>query len=530
LCFILTSTVFAFSKNDMKFNKNDFKWNKSANYMKDKGIMKGYSDGDFGFADYVKRGDITVMVVRAFQISSILNIIEEKFPDVPVDSYYYEAIATAKYYNIAKGDGKNFNPKKFVTIKDAIALVERSAAVANKHVTVHDVDLNKLFSKKDLDSFATRDDIAKMLYYVLTGDIYEEDDNDEKDELIVYETEKGVKIDFKAKDFVKVFDDLDYVKFTIPSSDKGKLYYGYESSTKYDSTVKSTTKYYVDSDSNNEISEVTFIPNSKYTGSFYIDYKAYGEEDVFTGRIKIVVKEGKVVLNDIKYEIERESNSVKFIQKHFEKVLNNIHEDFIEDDFDYVKFELPQEKYGKLYYDYKSTSKDNSLVTESNKYDIDDLGKITFVQNDDYAGEVLIKYTIYDDSGNTYIGTIKINIEEELVLNTIKYTIGLDKVEVNFDEDDFEDVLGEVIEDFDEDEFTVKFELPLEKYGKLYYDYKSTSNNNSLVIENKEYELDELGEITFVANSKYTGIVYIEYVALHEDGNSYSGVVRIKVK
>ena len=418
---IITSTAFANSKKGMNFkwndfNKNDFKWNKSAYYMMDKGIMKGYGNGDFGFVDYVKRGDVTVMIVRAFQISTILSSIEDKFPDVPVDSYYYDAIATAKYYGIAKGNGKYFNPGNYVTIEEAIALIERSVAVANKHVKVHDVDLNELFSKKDLNSYATRDDIAKMLYYVLTGDIYEEDDNDDK-----------------------------------------------------------------------------------------------------------------IVLDDIKYEIEKEVDQVTFVKKDFEKTLNNIDKYFIEDDFDYVKFELPLEKYGKLYYNYKSTSNNNSLVIENKKYDIDDFGKITFIQNSDYAGEVAIKYTVYDNNEVSYTGTIKINVEEELTLKTIKYTIDEDEEKIEFDEDDFEDVLDEVVKNFDEDEFIVKFKLPSEKFGKLYYDYKS-SYNNSLVIENKEYELDELDEITFVSNSKYTGYVYIKYRAADEDGNSYFGQVRINVK
>ena len=52
---------------------------------------------------------------------------------------------------------------------------------------------------------------------------------------ISYKTDAKKAITFKGKDFNKVCDklmdeDLDYVKFTLPSSSKGTLYYDYKGS------------------------------------------------------------------------------------------------------------------------------------------------------------------------------------------------------------------------------------------------------------------------------------------------------------
>ena len=424
LCLILTSTVFASSKKDgMKFEQNNFKWNKSCEYMRDKGIMKGYGDGNFGLKDYVKRGDITVMIVRAFQMSAILGDIENKFPDVPVDSYYYDAIATAKHYGIAKGDGKHFNPKKYVTIGEAIALIERSVVVANSNVIVDkDADLEELYKDADLKAYASRDDIAKMLYYILTGNIFDEDedetvDEDNNTENIVYETENNMEITFDENDFKDAFydfkdvndedDKLDYVKFKLPSVTNGKLYYDYDEKSDDNQVVKNTYEYFYDSSSDREISEVSFVPKLNYSGTFYIDYTAYDEDgNSYEGKIKIIVNDGIVVSETINYKTDK-NIEINLDSTDFE----NAFEDVTDEDFDYVKFVLPDKKYGKLYYDYESASDNKSLVIENKEYNYDGIDKITFVPASEYTGNVNIDYTAHDINKCSYNGKIKIAVK-----------------------------------------------------------------------------------------------------------------------
>lgn len=534
LCLILTSTAFAHTKNTGKMNNGkNYKWNKYSTYMKNKGIMKGYDNGDFGFQDYVKRGDVTVMIVRAFQISTILGDIEKRFPDVPVDSYYYEAIATAKHYGIAWGDGKNFHPGNYVTIGEAIALIERSVKVANKNVVFDkDADLGKLYSGKELEKYATRDDVAKMLYYILTGDEYfdEDEDTDNDKNIIAYETKKDVNIVFDEDDFYDAFyylknvnknDKLDYVKFELPSSSNGKLYYDYSEASDSEA-VKSNYKYYYETEdkSDRRISKVVFVPNLKYSGTFYIGYTAYDKDGYsYDSKIKITVKDAVSSLETIKYEVKGNS-FVTFSYRDFKNVFSSAKKSF-----DYVKFVLPAEKYGKLYYDYQSSSNYKSLVSEKKEYDYDDIDEITFVPAPGYTGAFDIKYTAYDTDENSYAGKITVTVKYEIIkADTISYTVKKDSI-INFDSDDFEYVL-----DMDDDDLDyVKFTVPDAEQGVLYYNYNSKGSSNEKVKSNTKYDFDDMDEITFVPKAGFTGKLYIDYTAYDIYGNEYQGRIKITV-
>ncbi len=87
--------------------------------------------------------------------------------------------------------------------------------------------------------------------------------------------------------------NLSYVKFTLPSSSYGKLYYDYSSSTKYDSLVSASKKYFR-SDSP-YISYISFVPGSSYSGTVSIDYIGYdtmGES--YNGKLKITVSASRM--------------------------------------------------------------------------------------------------------------------------------------------------------------------------------------------------------------------------------------------
>nr|WP_312578514.1 S-layer homology domain-containing protein [Sedimentibacter sp.] len=422
-CFTFTFAVFAAPHNKLpygqakKLSRYNFDYNISANFMKDRGIIKGYGNGEFGFDDYVKRGDITVMIVRAFNINTIINKYVEDFDDVEYDSYYYDAIVAAKSYGIARGNGKFFSPKKYVTIGEAIMLIERSAAAGNIGSKVKDVDLEDLYDDSELDEYATRSDIANMLYYVLTGDEYDKEEDEDIDNIdaVEYTIKENTLLTFDDDKLIYEFEDetdedFDYVKFTLPSTSYGKLYYDYKSSTNYDSLVKSTTKYY--DDYNPNISDVTFIPKTNYTGTVSIKYTAYDEDgDSYLGTIKIIIEENNFTLDDVKYTI-KENTNFTFDEEDFEGILE--HE--TDNDLNYVRFILPSKYEGKLYYDYSETSNYKSVVAESVKYFVDSskyLSKVTFVPYTDFNGTVDIDYIAYDDEGISYNGTVKITVKAD---------------------------------------------------------------------------------------------------------------------
>ncbi len=105
---------------------------------------------------------------------------------------------------------------------------------------------------------------------------------------ITYAATAGTTINFDDDDFNKVCDDLtdndiDYVKFTLPSSSKGTL--KYSSSDK----VSGSTKYYYDEKP--YLRSVTFVPFGDNVGAVTLDYTGYDTDgDSFKGKIKIAYK------------------------------------------------------------------------------------------------------------------------------------------------------------------------------------------------------------------------------------------------
>lgn len=86
-------------------------------------------------------------------------------------------------------------------------------------------------------------------------------------------------------------ETLDYIKFTLPSTSYGTLYYGYTSSSNYSSKVSASTKYYY-SDQSPYISKVSFVPADGYTGTFSLKYTGYDTDGTsYTGTVKVTITE-----------------------------------------------------------------------------------------------------------------------------------------------------------------------------------------------------------------------------------------------
>ena len=79
----------------------------------------------------------------------------------------------------------------------------------------------------------------------------------------------------------------------------------------------------------------------------------------------------------------------------------------------------------------------------------------------------------------------------------------------------------------------VTFDLPSSSYGKLYYRYTSASKYDSAVSATKKYYRSgtpDLGQVSFVPKSGYTGKVTLSYTGYSESGRDYEGKVVLTVK
>ncbi|MBQ7901604.1 MAG: S-layer homology domain-containing protein [Clostridia bacterium] len=110
----------------------NYAWAESAVYqLRDKGIISGVSSTEYAPASNIKRGDFILILTRMLTVN---NAFTENFADVPVGSYYYNAIGSAKAAGIAQGSGNNFMPEATITRQDLITLAYR-AFLAKGYIT-----------------------------------------------------------------------------------------------------------------------------------------------------------------------------------------------------------------------------------------------------------------------------------------------------------------------------------------------------------------------------------------------------------
>jgi hypothetical protein len=352
---------------------------------------------------------------------------------------------------------------------------------------------------------------------------------------ITYTVAQDDELDFVESDFNDVCDDLtgerlNYVKFSLPSSSEGILYYDFDRVSNSEK-VSTNQKYYYRSGSQ-YISKITFIPKSDFDGTVTISYSGWDDDgNTFTGKVKIKVKESgsssSSDVRDLKYSIK--SNDVLQLS---EDDFNKACKDANNKDLDYVKFTLPSSSNGTLYNKYKSKDNYYSKVNDSEKYYYDEspsISDITFVPDSSYEGTLIIKYMGYDIKKNSFSGKIKVTVEEgKSSTDVISYSVASNK-SVDFDEEDFykmsKSLNGQKLDH-------VNFTLPASTKGVLYYNYSSDGDYEYKVGASKDYYYDEkpsISKITFAPNKSYTGVCKIEFTGYDVKGKYFYGTVEVTI-
>ncbi len=146
------------------------------------------------------------------------------------------------------------------------------------------------------------------------------DIDDDDDFIVTYSTDSDTPLTFDASDFNTEFDDatdetLYYVKFTLPSSSYGVLYYNYTSSSSYGSKVSASTKYY--RSASPYLSYVTFVPDDDYSGTVKIAVTGYDSDgESYSGYVKITVDEADSLsqyFTDINSNYSWASDSIDYL-------------------------------------------------------------------------------------------------------------------------------------------------------------------------------------------------------------------------
>lgn len=200
-------------------------------------------------------------------------------------------------------------------------------------------------------------------------------------------------------------ENLDYVRFTLPSSKHGVLYYNYDTNKETGTSVTERTSYYR-SGRSRLLEDVVFVADRSFSGTVSIPYTgvSVGGEH-FDGIVQISVAErvnttvsyyGSALPIDLNAADFRSANAFNL-----PKTLS------------YIQFNaLPDAIYGKLLVN-AARAGTGTPVTINDRFYVTGtpaIGSVSFVAKPAFQGTVTIPYTAVDASGNSTEGTIRIYV------------------------------------------------------------------------------------------------------------------------
>ena len=230
----------------------------------------------------------------------------------------------------------------------------------------------------------------------------------DEDGTVYYSTGAGKPLQFEAADFNEAClrsngASLSRLSFDLPASSRGGLYYDYTSSSG-GSRVSSSTSYY--RSGTPQLSKVTFVPKSGYTGTVSIPFSGYDVDGSrFTGSVRISV--GTSGDGIVKYHTVS-GGSVHFNAADFNTACREI----TGDSLSYVRFTPPASRSGTLYDQYSGLQ--GSAVTSFTNYYRSGssrlLDGVSFLAVPGYTGMVSINYTGRSSGGATFSGVVEIQV------------------------------------------------------------------------------------------------------------------------
>ncbi len=139
---------------------------KAVEYLKEKGILDGYSDGTFRPGSLVNRAEAVKIIVGAFGISKDGSF-SQKFPDVKSSDWFFKFVMAGEKAGLVSGysDGK-YKPEKTVNLAETLKILTSGAKVTLPEV------LTDVFVDVKLDVW-----YAPHALYAKTKNVVLSDDN-----------------------------------------------------------------------------------------------------------------------------------------------------------------------------------------------------------------------------------------------------------------------------------------------------------------------------------------------------------------
>jgi uncharacterized protein YjdB len=216
-----------------------------------------------------------------------------------------------------------------------------------------------------------------------------------------YTMYSGRSLTFSAADFDNYAREvtgysLNYVRFALPSSNRGVLYYDYGHSVNNQETrVTSSNQYYYGRSP--YLDRVTFVPNVNFTGDVAISYTGYTNNgQQYNGVVNIRVNMPQAN-STVRYSTEYDT--VHFQASDFARVAPGT--------LSYITFtNPPAASAGRLHSGNLGTSTNVNYHYNGSP----SISSLNFTPRAGYSGTVSIPYTGMTTSGDTFSGTVEITV------------------------------------------------------------------------------------------------------------------------
>lgn len=326
-------------------------------------------------------------------------------------------------------------------------------------------------------------------------------------------------------------ETLNYVRFTQPGSSQGVLYYNYRGSGSYDGEVTPGTNYY--RIGTPALSNVCFISSPSAADQVAIRYTGCGTGGTsFSGTV--YVRMGDLSKQNIQYTV----CSGKFISLQtadFDEACAAVKGTTL----DYVQFQPSLTNQGTLCYQYNAskgfyTSQVTSYTryyrtagTGTNGVSYRLLRDVSFLARADYTGTVRIPYTAVTRDGDSFTGTLIIQVTDPAA-EDVNYT-GTAAQPVKLSSANLRAACNAAMTK--ELSYIQITSLPSEEAGRLYSNY-STHGTGSLVSAGTRYYCagsPSIDQLSFVPRSGFQGTAVIGYTGVSTDGQQVRGQIKITI-
>ena len=328
--------------------------------------------------------------------------------------------------------------------------------------------------------------------------------------------------DFSAASQSTLGESLSYVRFALPPSSEGTLFYNYRGFGDYDSAVASTTSYYYSGTPS--LGGVSFVPTTTTPSQVDIDYTGYTiKGNTFTGTIHLGQGGSSQQGGGMRYTVFT-GKSVNFSANSFNAACIAA----TGASLDYVLFtQMPTVAQGNLRYTRGNSSGTNNLSTSTrcyrsaaNSWDVQ-LSNVFFQASSNYTGTVVLPFTGYDTNGSSFTGQVTIEVTPPSASN-ITYT-GTTASPYRLSVRDVQSACGGALNG------TLSYitftSLPSAAAGRLYSGYSGFRTGTQVNTGTRYYASGSpsIDQLSFVPRGRYSGQAAIGFTATNASGQSVSG-------